>query len=178
MQFFGYKLDYCQLTDAVQLCPPGLTWRDCPAHFDCYIPCNASLALEWYPVLGSPYGGMAYCEQFPRGSDSNDTGVQYWAQVGQPTTYMPCYDNMYQAMLSIFIILTGDNWDQNMKWMMVLMNDPVLPALFTIITMVIGMYTVLNLFLAILLSNLDELGPEADTPATKEGWVREVWMLF
>ena len=69
---------------------------------------------------------------------------------------MPMYDNIYQAMLSIFVILSGDNWDQNMKQTMVLAG-PILSALFTIITMVIGIYAVLNLFLAILLSNLNQL---------------------
>jgi hypothetical protein len=37
------------------------------------------------------------------------------------------------------------------------MTDPIIASLFTIITMVIGVYTVLNLFLAILLSNLDQV---------------------
>ena len=66
-----------------------------------------------------------------------------------------------QAMLSTFILITQDNWDENMKQIMVLTNDPWLPCLFTLITMVIGVYTVLNLFLAILLNNLDQLGPAA-----------------
>ena len=167
-QLFGYKLDYCTITDAVQICPPGLTFEDCPSHFDCYVPCNDSLALQWFPVLGSPYGGMAYCEQFsgqPVASGGKSV-VQYWAQVGEPVTYLPCYDDMYQSMLSVFIILTGDNWSQNMKWMMVLLKEPWLPALYTIITMVIGIYTVLNLFLAILLSNLNQLGPEVAATET------------
>ena len=87
---------------------------------------------------------------------SNATRLQYWAQVGKPVIFMPMYDNIYQAMLSVFIILTADNWDSNMKQTMVLAG-PILAALFTMITMVIGIYTVLNLFLAILLSNLDQL---------------------
>ena len=108
---------------------------------------------------------MTYCEAFPRdlavSNGLNATGLQYWAQVGKPVIYMPMYDNIYQAMLSVFIILTADNWDVNMKQMMVLAG-PILSALFTIITMVIGIYTVLNLFLAILLSNLDQLSGNGD----------------
>ncbi len=65
-------------------------------------------------------------------------------------------------MLSIFIIVTGDNWDSNMKELMVL-TGPWLACLFTIITMVIGVYTVLNLFLAILLNNLGQLAEDKDS---------------
>ena len=65
-QFFGFKLDSCIVPGSAQLCPPGLTWRDCPQHFDCYVPCNSSVAFQWYLVPGSPYGGSAYCEMFPR----------------------------------------------------------------------------------------------------------------
>ncbi len=112
-----------------------------------------------HQVAQSPYGQYAYCEIFPRGWENATSSVtlQYWAQVGKPTTLMPNYDNIYQAMLSTFIMITADNWDANMKNIMVLTNDPWLPSFFTVITMIIGIYTVLNLFLAILLSNLDEL---------------------
>ncbi|GAX86028.1 hypothetical protein CEUSTIGMA_g13443.t1 [Chlamydomonas eustigma] len=189
MAFFGFKLDSCpQVPNAIQLCPPGLTWMDCPPHFDCYVPCNSSVALSWFSVSGSPYGNQAYCEVFPRsqvasfmqqestlqvvnntlqdGNAITTTPVpnktkleqlQFWAQVGQSTTFMPNYDNIFQAMLSTFIILTSDNWDSNMKTIMVLTQSPWLPAFYTIITMTLGIFTVLNLFLAILLNNLDDL---------------------
>ena len=60
-------------------------------------------------------------------------------------------------MISTFIMLTQDNWDSNMKNLMVLTDSTWLPALFTIVTMVIGIYSVLNLFLAILLNNLEQV---------------------
>ena len=155
-QFFGFKLDSCPVPGSQQLCPPGMTWRDCPAHFDCYVPCNETVAFEWFAVASSPYNGQAYCEMFPRppafdisprppslpsspplmppassplppsspvsplapaaprspsyppslppmtpsapGSPwLNDTGYQFWAQVGKPTTFMPNYDNIYMV---------------------------------------------------------------------------------
>ena len=137
LQFFGYKLDYCTVPGSTQLCPWGMTWRDCPSHFDCYVPCNSSVAFQWYEVFGSPYGGMAYCEMFPSEAavdisppppapppsmpssqpssplsqsmasssgrrhlqQSNGTAFQLLAQVGKPTTFMPNYDNIYQARL-------------------------------------------------------------------------------
>ncbi|GAX83897.1 hypothetical protein CEUSTIGMA_g11321.t1, partial [Chlamydomonas eustigma] len=173
MTFFSYKLDSCPLvTGSVQLCPPGMTWRDCPSHFDCYIACDESLALQWYQVPGSPYGNQAYCEVFPRELSMNYTDpavngtVQYLAQVGKAVTFMPNFDNIYQAMISTFIMLTNDNWDSNMKTVMVLYGSPWLPAFYTLIVMIIGQYTVLNLFLAILLSNLNELVPEPSGGAT------------
>ena len=70
-------------------------------------------------------------------------------------------------MLSIFILITQDNWDINMKNLMV-MTDPILASLFTIITMVIGIYSVLNLFLAILLSNLDRLTEEEEEHSSSD----------
>ncbi len=147
MTFFGYKLDSCAVPGAQQLCPPGMTWRDCPSHFDCYIQCNASQIFQWYSLSASPYGGQAYCEAFPRAF--NDTGypvigpdTQYWAQVGKAVSFMPNFDNIYLAIVSTFIMITSDNWDYNMKNVMVLTNDPWLPAIFTIVTMIIGIYIV------------------------------------
>lgn len=80
-------------------------------------------------------------------------------------------------MLSIFILITADNWDENMKQMMVFMG-PWLACLFTIITMVIGIYAVLNLFLAILLANLDQLVEDKSSKApSNEGSDRDQDLL-
>ena len=81
--------------------------------------------------------------------------LQYWAQVGKAITFTPNYDNIGQAMLSVFVLITQDNYDANMKMTMTL-TDYWTAALFTVITLVIGVYLCLNLFLAILLANLDE----------------------
>ena len=101
-QLFGYKLDSCNtVPGSQQLCPPGETFEMCPSHFDCYLRCNETVALTWYSVPASPYGGMAYCEAFPRqqydaylGNAANAsglTGVEYWAQVGKASTFQPNY---------------------------------------------------------------------------------------
>ena len=51
MILFGYHVESCTIVPgSVQLCPPGLTWRDCPAHFDCYIPCDSSQVYQWLNV--------------------------------------------------------------------------------------------------------------------------------
>eukprot|EP00955_Chlamydomonas_euryale_P090609 364557-Chlamydomonas_euryale.AAC.21 len=81
MQFFGFKLDSCVVDGAQQMCPPGLDFSECPSHWNCYVECNATVALTWYPFPGSPYGDQAYCEVFPRGSSIGLPGVEYLAQV-------------------------------------------------------------------------------------------------
>ena len=59
-------------------------------------------------------------------------------------------------MLSTFVMLTQDNYDVYMKMTMTLTNYYI-ACLFTVITLVIGIYIFLNLFLAILLANLDQV---------------------
>ncbi|KAG1668958.1 hypothetical protein FOA52_001002 [Chlamydomonas sp. UWO 241] len=162
MEFFGYKLASCSVEGSEQLCPPGIDVLDCPPHFDCYVPCSAALANTWYPFTDSPYGGQAYCEVFPAGAEIGADGTQYWAQVGMATNFVVNYDNIYQAMLSVFVILTQDDYSINMFYMaqQPQVGNPWVPCLFTIIVMLIGIYMVLNLFLAILLSNLEDDEPE------------------
>ncbi|KAG1653438.1 hypothetical protein FOA52_010471 [Chlamydomonas sp. UWO 241] len=158
MSFFGYKLSYCEIDGAEQICPPGLTFEECPATLDCYIACDQTLELQWYEVDGSPYGDQAYCEVFPR---TPVVGMvpTYWAQVGQAATLTANYDSIGGAIITVFVLLTADNYDVNMKETMVLAG-PWLSALFTIGVMIFGIFMILNLFLALLLSNLDQLDEE------------------
>lgn len=230
-----------QVEDAKQLCPPGLTFENCPARLDCYVRCSAAQALTWYEVAGSPYGGHAYCEEFPR-TPVTGTVPQYWAQVcvcvlivwlshlsvamlcflhrtlaldtrlvwhlfyklrrhdmhihgyakitvaalavltgrftltlmtywqnhdgsddvygwtqvGQAAMTGMNYDNIYQAMLTVFVLITADGYDVYMKEIMV-EAGPWLGSLYVIVVMVVGIFMILNLFLAMLLSNLDQL---------------------
>ena len=53
-------------------------------------------------------------------------------------------------------MLSLDNWDYNMKYTMVYCG-PVLVGIFSVISTIIGVFLVLNLFLAVLLGNLDQL---------------------
>ena len=47
--------------------PPGERINgDCPHHYNCYAPCAEADYGTWVEVDGSPYGGQAYCERFPR----------------------------------------------------------------------------------------------------------------
>lgn len=74
---------------------------DCPAVWDCYVPCNASVAGQWFSVDNSPYGGMAFCEQFPRdydasAPDNDPSWPLYLAQVGHPDHPETNFDTFYE----------------------------------------------------------------------------------
>jgi hypothetical protein len=111
----------------------------------------------WFIAPGSPYNNLAYCERFPRGipisSNSSTAGsdVQYWAQVGKPSASNSNFDNIGWALLTIFQMLTTENWN-NVLYDGVRSTGPH-AALFFIAVVVLGHYVVLNLFLAILLDN-------------------------
>lgn len=73
---------------------------------------------------GSPYNGLAYCEQFPRevSSQGNATAAmlaaaaapartfQYWAQVGKAAVPDSRFDNIGLALVTVFQIITTENW--------------------------------------------------------------------
>ena len=92
---------------------------------------------------------------------TTSSAPQYLAQVGKAVNFQPNYDSIGQAVLSVFVMITQDSYDIYMKMTMTLTNYWI-ACLFTFTTMVIGIYIFLNLFLAILLANLDQL--EFDEP--------------
>ena len=82
--------------------------------------------------------------------------TQYWAQVGSSTPFQPNYDNTYLAMVSAFVLITMDNWDANVKSLAHLTDNNALAFSFTILSQIIGVLIILNLFLAFLLAQLDD----------------------
>lgn len=62
------------------------------------------------------------------------------------------FDNIYFAMLTIFKVLTCDNWNDDMDASINATKQHA-ASLFFIAVIVMGSYIVLNLFLAILLEN-------------------------
>eukprot|EP00798_Chlamydomonas_sp_ICE-L_P001589 gene1589-32977_t len=166
MSLFGYRLDFCILvTGSKQLCPPGLSIDECPRHFNCYVGCDPALAGIWYQVPNSPYGGQGYCEEFPAqpadgGQLPSDTVYQYWAQVGKPLRPDSNFDDIFQAMVTVFQLLTLDNWTTVLH---LTMSGPgAWSAVYFLTVMVISYYVLLALFLAILLENLDSLSKNED----------------
>ena len=139
-EVFGYNFDSCSVENSKQFCPfDGST--PCPDHFDCYVACNASEKDTWIQVEGSPYNGYAYCQEFPQST--------YMAQVGKSTTLRSNFDNFGFSMLSIFQILTGENWNE-ILWQGMSVSIW-FSVTFHILIFIIGNYVILNLFLAILL---------------------------
>lgn len=79
---------------------------------------------------GSPYNGLAYCESFPRGaaasnttdastngssaSPTNSTPTEYWAQVGRAAVSRSNFDNIGWSLLTVFQVLTMENWNDIM----------------------------------------------------------------
>lgn len=87
-------------------------------------PADGLLHCRLLPMTGSPYNGIAYCEQFPRNSslwgnataaadaaaaDVNST-FQYWAQVGKTDVPDSRFDNIGWALITVFQIITTENW--------------------------------------------------------------------
>lgn len=71
-----------------------------------------------------------------------------------------------QALVTMFIILTGENWNEIM--IQVIDNyGTFMPSVFFILMMIIGNFMLLNLFLAILLKSISEIGNNDDDEETK-----------
>jgi len=61
-----------------------------------------------------------------------------------------------KALITMFILLTGENWNEIMIQVINKYDEMVSPVIFFCITQVIGNYMLLNLFLAILLKFISE----------------------
>lgn len=86
------------------MCPPGAA---CPDHRDCYVPCKLSEVDTWIHIAGSPYNGYAYCEQF----QVSEGAPTFAAQVGKSVVSRANFDNILWSLVTIFQILTGENWN-------------------------------------------------------------------
>jgi len=103
---------------------------------------------------------LAYCEQFPRNFEPNDPGNDpswplTWAQVGKPVALNQHFDDMLNAFITVFVIITLDNWTDFMYPMMSAITPWV--AIYFVIVITLGSFMLLQLFLAILLSSLDKM---------------------
>jgi len=64
--------------------------------------------------------------------------------------------------VTVFIVLTGENWNAIMVEVMKKFNSMTSPAIFFMLIIVIGNYMLLNLFLAILLKFISENDEDND----------------
>ena len=170
MQFFGYKFYFCDYTgvDAEALCPPGVDPSLCPGHRDCYVRCDSSDIGQWLDVEGSKYNELAQCLQYPPGDEATcwqEDGVECWAKVGWSDVARHNFDNIYWSVITIFQILTGENWNEVMYDGM--RSTGSLSCIYFLLLFILGNYIILNLFLAILLDNFgggeeDEEGEDGE----------------
>ena len=158
MELFGYKFQTCEFVEgSEQFCADPLGGDGCPKHWDCYVDCEASEVGTWISgerVEGSPYAGYALCERFTMastGAGYEQGAVVHKAQVGFVDQHRSNFDSFGWAVVTIFQMLTGENWNEVMYDGM---NNVARGTLFYFVALIIlGDYIILNLFLAILLDN-------------------------
>lgn len=166
----GYKLFDCEPTgvpNAVPMCPPGVALVDCPRIYNCYAPCLPSQNNTWVTFSNGFFGGPVdavasngfpyfdgsrylvggLCQEYAHGAPNAamlvDLGVSFLPQ-GH-------FENIYVAILTIFRILTFDNWT-TVLFSCIRATDPAY-VLYFVLMICVGNYIILNLFLAILLDN-------------------------
>jgi hypothetical protein len=74
------------------------------------------------------------------------------------TSPRPNFDDFFKAFITIFLVMIGDDWPATMHKHMIAVGDT--SAAFFIILQIFGKYVLLNLFLAILLENFEEMEEE------------------
>ena len=168
MQLFGYEFIDCGgygIEAANKNCPAGMT-KECPDHFDCYAPCESSQVGQWVTFVGAEGGLGGECVKYggakwnPNKRTEEAVSEEYLVWLGRSEYARHSFDNIFWAFITIFQILTGENWNEVMydgmrhtnSWMCV----------YFIVLVVLGNYIILNLFLAILLDNFGGVGEDDD----------------
>ena len=71
------------------------------------------------------------------------------------TSPRPNFDDFPQAFVTIFLLLIGDNWNNYMYVNVIALGSS--SCLFFVAVQIFGKYVLLNLFLAILLENFEDI---------------------
>lgn len=126
-QLFSFKLSFCDVTGvpgAEPLCPPG---ESCGDYRNCFVPCDASQNGTWITYANPIFGGVpdaATITGFPAfdGSRYALGGLcrayraapadppSFLVDLGQSYRPLGNFDNVFVSLVSIFRILTFDNW--------------------------------------------------------------------
>ena len=170
-QLFSFQLSFCDFTgvsSAAAICPPGQSCSEAASRPSCYAPCDATQAGMWVLYSNPGYGGLpdgatlGFYPDFDATRNSlgglckayggNETAAPtYLVELG--LAYVPHghFNNLYNSWVTIFRLLTLDNW-VNLQWACMRALGP-WAAVYFVVTILIGVYILVNLFLAILLEN-------------------------
>ena len=168
MQLFGYEFIDCGgygIEAANKNCPAGMT-KECPDHFDCYAPCESSQVGQWVTFVGAEAGLGGECVKYggakwnPNKRTEEAVSEEYLVWLGRSEYARHSFDNIFWAFITIFQILTGENWNEVMYDGMRHTNS--WTCVYFIVLVVLGNYIILNLFLAILLDNFGGVGEDDD----------------
>uniref|UniRef100_A0A7S1XCD4 Voltage-gated ion channel superfamily n=1 Tax=Tetraselmis chuii TaxID=63592 RepID=A0A7S1XCD4_9CHLO len=176
-----------------RLCPEDNTdtpmFELCPSHFRCYISCKQEEEGTWLLVPDRFDGGtsqffdQALCEakefawdgkhsldlehspHYPPETVPDPVPVRthYVALVGDSDLARHHFDDIYMSFITIFQILTGENWNSVMYDGMRSVGN--YAVVYFVLLVVVGNYIILNLFLAILLDNFGGGNDDAETSA-------------
>jgi len=171
MQLFGYQFIFCDdygVDGAEAICPPGDT-SDCPDHYNCFVPCVEDQVGSWvtYPAPVEPFDASAggYCSTYTETEDGVTT-VEHYVELGKSYVPRHNFDTFFWSIITIFQILTGENWNEVMYDGM--RSGTSLASLYFLLLVVVGNYIILNLFLAILLDNFGGAGGDDDDEEEEE----------
>ncbi|KAJ9445826.1 Sodium channel protein 60E [Diplonema papillatum] len=120
------------------------------------------LVMFIYALLGMQIFGARYCNL---ASDGYGDAAGSWC----PDRPRENFDNLGWALISVFQIITGEDWNLAMHLGMRSTSD--IAALYFVSLFVIGNYVVLNLFIAVLLGGLESTRfgkEEEDDPESQE----------
>mmetsp|Transcript_6086 Transcript_6086/g.27309 ORF Transcript_6086/g.27309 Transcript_6086/m.27309 type:complete len:1711 (-) Transcript_6086:1224-6356(-) len=175
MQLFGYEFIDCGgygIEAANKNCPAGMT-KECPDHFDCYAPCESSQLGQWVTFVGAEGGLGGECVKYggakwnPNKRTEEAVSEEYLVWLGRSEYARHSFDNIFWAFITIFQILTGENWNEVMYDGMRHTNS--WTCVYFIVLVVLGNYIILNLFLAILLDNFGGVGEDDDGEGEQSG---------
>jgi hypothetical protein len=151
MQIFGFEFQFCDsygVDDAAPTCPITLG-KSCPDYYDCYVACTAAQANAWVKF---PSGAQGPCASY--GADG------HLVRLGECDVPRHNFDTFYWAFVTIFQVLTGENWNTVMYDGM--RSTDSAAVLYFLALTIFGNYVVLNLFLAILLDNFSGIGDKEE----------------
>eukprot|EP00899_Mesostigma_viride_P019380 jgi/Mesvir1/27443/Mv07229-RA.2 len=162
MQLFGYEFAFCDV-GGKPMCPPGET---CLGHLDCYEPCTPDQVGQYDPGGTGAFPG-GFCERYPmswvEGDPEPPGGVKYLTFVTHSYVPRANFDDIYWSIITIFQVLTGENWNEVMYNGIRSTGYPA--AIYFLLLVLVGNYVILNLFLAILLDNFGGGGIQKDGAA-------------